>query len=321
MEFCNPRDLGETMAQEAAISTKPDRKGWIFDIQRFSIHDGPGIRTTIFFKGCALSCLWCANPESQSQRPRLLYFSSLCTSCGACVRACPRAAVTIENDALRHDRDKCTACGACTVVCRHEARLLSGKQLSVAELCGAASKDWRLYMQTGGGITCGGGEPLQQPGFLHSLLLELHDGLGYHTCLDTCGFAPWKVFEQMLPCLDLVLLDVKHMDNARHKRLTGVSNEPILENGRELGRRGFPVLIRVPLIPGENDEEANVRALGEFLRENGLKDVELMPYHTYGLNKYRALGRVYPLSERPSPDMDGCRAILESYGLHVEVRL
>ncbi len=293
--------------------------GWIFDIQRFSVHDGPGIRTTIFFKGCPLSCLWCSNPESQSPKPQVLYFTHLCKGCATCVQVCPQKAISVENDALNYNREKCVNCGACADACLYEARILSGRQVSVEEICEVVSKDWRYYMQSGGGVTCGGGEALMQPDFLRALLTRLRDGLGYHTCLDTSGFAPWKVFETMLPHLDLVLLDIKHMDSAAHKKLTGVDNGPILNNARELGKRAFPVLIRVPLITGANDDEAHIHTLGKFLRENSLCDVELMPYHTYGLNKYRALGIEYPLSERPKPDADACKNILESYGLRVEV--
>ncbi len=292
--------------------------GWIFDIQRFSVHDGPGIRTTIFFKGCPLSCRWCSNPESQMSKPQVLYFKQLCKACGECIEACPQNALKAENDGLCIDRESCTGCGACARACLYGARTLSGRQVTVEELSESVRNDWRYYMQTGGGVTCGGGEPLMQPEFLHALLSRLHDGLGYHTCLDTSGFAPWKVLERMLPHLDLVLLDIKHMDSSAHKRITGVSNEAILNNAGELARLSFPVLVRVPLITGENDDEASLHRLGKFLQENGLLNVEIMPYHTYGLNKYHALGIEYPLPERPKPDFEGCRNILESYGLNVQ---
>ena len=295
-------------------------RGSIFDIQRFSVHDGPGIRTTVFFKGCPLSCLWCSNPESQSPKPQVLYFRQLCRGCAACLKACVQKAISIEHDLIQYDRERCVNCGACTRACLYEARSLSGREVSVEEVCEVVSQDWRYYMQSGGGVTCGGGEALMQPDFLHALLARLHQGLGYHTCLDTCGFAPWKVFESMLPHLDLVLLDIKHMDSAVHKKLTGVDNGLILNNARELAKRAFPVLIRVPLIPDENDDEAHLHSLGKFLQENSLCDVELMSYHTYGLNKYSALGIEYPLSERPKPNADSCKNILESYDLRVMVR-
>ncbi len=295
-------------------------KGWIFDIQRYSVHDGPGIRTTIFFKGCPLSCLWCSNPESQSPKAQILYFKQLCKGCGECIKACTRQAISIADGFLHFDREKCVSCGACAEACLYGARILSGRLMSVDEICEIVSRDWRIYMQSGGGVTCGGGEALMQPGFLHSLLMKLHEELGYNTCLDTSGYVSWQVFETLLPYLDLVLLDIKHMDPHAHRELTGTDNALILNNARELGKRTFPVLIRVPLIPNENDDSANFHALGNFLRVNCLKDVELMPYHTYGLNKYDALGKEYPLSERPVPDTGSCKETLESYGLSVRIR-
>ncbi len=294
--------------------------GWIFDIQHFSVHDGPGIRTTIFFKGCPLSCLWCSNPESQNPKPQLMYFSQLCKGCASCVEACSHKAVKIENAALKYVRDQCVSCGTCASACLYEARTLSGRQMTVQQLCDAVSEDWRFYMQTGGGVTCGGGEPLMQPGFLRSLLIRLHDELGYHTSLDTSGFAPWNVLESLLAHLDLVLLDIKHMDSSVHKKLTGVGNELILHNAQELARRGFPVLTRVPLIPGANDDRLNLNALGQFLSKNNLRDVEVIPYHTYGLNKYKALGIDYAFAQTAKPDCDFCKSILGSYQLKVEIR-
>lgn len=312
------------MTEEANISCiqeqPPAHRGWIFDIQRFSVHDGPGIRTTIFFQGCPLSCLWCSNPESLDPKPQVLYFTQLCKGCAACVQACPQKAISTATDAIHYNRERCVNCGACARVCLYEARILSGRQVTVGDICEVVSKDWRYYMQSGGGVTCGGGEALMQSEFLSALLTRLHNDLGYHTCLDTSGFAPWKVFETLLPYLDLVLMDIKHMDSVVHKKLTGVDNRLILKNARELAKRDFPVLVRLPLITGENDDEAHIHTLGKFLHENCLCDVELMTYHTYGLNKYRALGIEYPLSERDKPDADGCKAILESYGLRVEVR-
>lgn len=298
----------------------PTLTGRIFDIQRFSVHDGPGIRTTIFFKGCPLSCLWCSNPESQNRKPQVMHFANLCKGCAACVEACPQQAIGIEGGEIVYNRGKCVDCGACVSACLYEARIMSGREATVDELCEIASKDWRYYMQSGGGVTCGGGEALAQPAFLRALLNRLHDDLGYHTCLDTSGFAPWGVLEMLLPYLDLVLLDIKHMSGEIHKRLTGVDNKEILNNARELAKRAIPTIIRIPLITNENDDEQNMHNLGKFLRENSLLDVEVMAYHTYGLNKYGALGKEYPLSERSKPDVRACSAILESYGLRVLVR-
>jgi pyruvate formate lyase activating enzyme len=277
------------------------------------------VRTTVFLKGCPLSCAWCSNPESQRPEPQLLYFKNLCKGCAACARACPRGAMSVADGTLAFSRDTCTACGACVSACLYEARTLSGRVVTVDEVCDTVREDWRMFMQSGGGITVGGGEALMQPVFLHALLDRLHDGLGYHTCLDTCGFSSWETLRTMLPHLDLILLDIKHMDGARHRAMTGVDNGQILDNARRLGELGFPVLIRVPLIPGFNDDVGNARALGGFLHQAGLSDVELMPYHAYGLTKYAALGREYAMASGLAADVATVVEVLSSFGLHIEV--
>jgi pyruvate formate lyase activating enzyme len=215
--------------------------GMIFDIQHFSLHDGPGVRSTIFFKGCPLSCKWCSNPESQQHPPQVLYFKNICTVCGACVAACPYGALSSDTESIRRNTDLCQTCGQCIPVCKSKARVLSGHPGSVNEICSEVRQHWRIFMQSGGGITCSGGEPLTQPAFLKSLLIKLHDELGFHTCLDTSGYANWKTLESMLPHLDMILLDIKHMDNNAHREGTGVSNAPILQNAIELGKLKFPV--------------------------------------------------------------------------------
>lgn len=295
--------------------------GWIFDIQRFCVHDGPGIRSTVFFKGCPLSCLWCSNPESQSSRPQVLYYANLCKGCGSCAAVCRHGAISLEGGAVPAAPERCTHCGACAGVCAYGARTLVGRSATVDEVCEAVGQDWRYYMQTGGGVTCGGGEALAQPAFLRAVLQKLHDGLGYHTCLDTSGFAPWETIESLLPHLDLILFDIKHMDAGRHKEITGVDNSRILGNLRHLAARSFPVLVRVPLIPGVNDDEPHMHALGVFLREHRLTQVELMPYHAFGLGKYQALGRAYPFTGSGSPATGESVAILESYGVQVETHI
>lgn len=293
--------------------------GRIFDIQRFSVHDGPGVRTTVFLKGCPLSCRWCSNPESQRPDTQILFFQHLCKGCGACLAACPHGAVVERDDSLVFLREFCTACGACVKACNYEARVLSGRAVTIGELCAILRMDWRVYMQSGGGVTVGGGEALMQAEFLLALLTELHDGLGYHTCLDTTGLAPWSVIQGLLPHLDLMLLDIKHLNPEAHLKMTGVDNALILDNARALSRAKFPVIIRVPLIPGFNDSAAHLHALGEFLRDLQFSDVELMPYHAYGLSKYQALGRTYPMQNIPQPDDHAALEILGSCGLNVVV--
>lgn len=292
--------------------------GNLFDMQRFCTHDGPGIRTTLFFKGCPLRCAWCSNPESQRSSPQLLFHAHLCQGCGRCAEVCPHGAVTLAENRPEFHRERCVNCGTCARVCPHEARILSGRSVALDDVVEFVRQDWRYYMQSSGGVTCSGGEALTQPDFLRALFGRLHDELGYHTCLDTTAHAPWETLESVLPVTDLILLDIKHMDPAEHRRMTGADNTLILNNARKLGAAGFPVLIRVPLIPGFNDTPDNMRALGEFLAENRFHEVELMPYHSFGRSKYQALGRECPAFEG-KPDVDGSVERLKAYGLNVFV--
>jgi pyruvate formate lyase activating enzyme len=301
------------------MATGAEAAGIVFDIQHFSLHDGPGVRSTVFFKGCPLSCLWCGNPESQIKRPQLLFFPHLCATCGSCAKVCPRHAATLDSDGVHFNPDLCTACGTCVPHCLRGARSLSGKKLGVQEIGDEVRQHWRIFQQSGGGVTISGGEPLAQKKFLYELLKELHDEAGLHTCLDTCAKAPWPVFERLLPHLDLVLLDIKHMDSNIHKKWTGVGNKDILLNARNLAASPVDVMVRLPLIPGFNDDDANLRALGSFLRETGLNRVEIMPYHTLGLSKYQALGKKYALDSETNPRVPEALDRLSAFGLNVEV--
>jgi len=310
------------MTQTTPIPTIGDQAapaGLIFDIQHYCLQDGPGVRSTVFLKGCPLSCQWCSNPESQSGRPQLLVYAHLCVRCGACAAACPNQAITLGGDGPSLDRGLCTACGACVPACLQNARALSGRMATVEEVCDEVRQHWRIFMQSGGGVTCGGGEALAQPAFLLALLTRLHDDLGFHTCLDTTGYAPWNVLEGVLPHLDLILLDIKHMDGERHREATGVDNGPILRNARKLGQLDFPVTVRLPLIPGFNDDEQNIHALGSFLRDNRLNVVEIMPYHELGRSKYDALGRKYCPPIDKEPKTRSAESILRRFGLAATV--
>jgi len=298
-------------------------EGWIFDIQGYSVHDGPGIRTVVFFKGCPLRCLWCDNPESQESYPQLFYFETLCTRCYRCVAACPTKATTVNSQgAIEIDRDRCKVCGACVKACLSEARAITGKSITVEEVLDAVKKDSQFYWESGGGVTASGGEATSQPDFLLELFKGCRDA-GIHTALETCGYVRWEVLETILEYVDLVLFDIKHMDSAKHKELTGVSNELILENAAKIARRGEPpIIIRVPLIPGYNDSEENIKALGEFASKLGLSRVDLLPYHQLGENKYKKLGREYKLGEiKPYLDsqVQALCELLESYKLEVAI--
>ncbi|MDR1854323.1 MAG: glycyl-radical enzyme activating protein [Azoarcus sp.] len=311
--------MTSTATAQAAPQTETTPTGVVFDVQHFSLHDGPGVRSTVFLKGCPLACRWCGNPESQSARPQLMYFTHLCAACGQCVKTCPNRAMRCEGEGVRFDPSRCFACGACVPGCLRGARSVSGIRLGVEEIVAEVRQHWRIFSQSGGGVTVSGGEPLAQRDFLHALLRELHDEAGLHTCLDTCAKAPWPVLERMLPHLDLVLLDVKHVDEAKHREWTGSGNADILDNARRLGASALDVLVRVPLIPGFNDSDPELYDLADFLVAAGLKQVEIMPYHLLGLGKYRALGMRYPLSVDEKPRVDEAVDIFSSSGIAVEV--
>lgn len=296
-----------------------ERSGIVFDIQHYCLHDGPGIRSTVFLKGCPLTCRWCSNPESQSRHAQILFYRNLCVGCGACVAACPDQALSMEEDGVHMRRDLCTACGHCVPVCLRNARTVSGRVMTTEEVCTEVRQHWKIFMQSGGGVTCGGGEALAQPGFLLSLLIRLHDELGFHTCLDTSGYAPWKTLHGMLPYLDLILLDIKHMESSMHEKATGKGNECILRNAKELGRLGFPVVVRLPLIPRFNDTESNLHALGAFLKETGMNAVEILPYHGFGISKYDALEKIYSPLATGEPETERAVSVLHGYGLDVRV--
>jgi len=292
-------------------------RGLIFDIQHFSLHDGPGVRSTVFFKGCPLACSWCSNPESQRYAPELLFFANTCVRCGHCVAGCPNGALSITENTVSARRERCANCGACVSACPHGARSLSGKSMTVREVADEVRQHWRVFMQSDGGVTCGGGEALGQPAFLKALLKTMHDELGFHTCLETCGYAPWPVFESILPHTDMVLLDVKHMDDEKHRKGTGRGNAVILENAGQLARTAVPTLIRLPLIPGFNDDEDNIRALAHFMKETGLPAIEILPYHEFGVSKYEALGKIYTLYTDKKPEAYETEEILKGHGLDV----
>lgn len=293
--------------------------GIVFDIQHFSLHDGPGVRSTVFLKGCPLSCWWCSNPESQRRAPELLHFKSLCTACGSCAEECPQKALSIVEGELRKNEAACDLCGSCVPVCPQDARQLSGKPMTIEDVSAEVRQHWRIFMQSGGGVTLSGGEALAQPAFAGALLSSLHDEAGLHTCLDTTGYIGWERLEKLLPFIDMILLDIKHMDDSRHREATGIGNASILENAKRLGERNFPVIVRLPLISDYNDTEANLQALGAFLKNARLGIVEILPYHEFGASKYSALGRPHKAPSRREPKTDRAAKVLSAYGLDVTV--
>lgn len=262
----------------------------IFDIQRCSFSDGPGIRTTVFFKGCNLRCAWCHNPESQSPKTQIMLYSDKCTSCGKCLSVCP-------ND-LKH----CDLCGKCEIYCPSSARRICGKDHTEDELLQEILKDKNFYQSSGGGVTFSGGEAMLQLDFLESML-KLSKENGIHTAVDTAGYHTFDRFERIIPYTDLFLYDVKAMDSEVHKKYTGVENELILENLAELLKRNIPVWIRIPVIPSVNNTEENMLKLKSFFEAHGHpQKIELLPYHRMGENKSLAIGTKPTIFDIPSKE-------------------
>lgn len=297
--------------------------GIVFNIQHYCVHDGPGIRTNVFLKGCPLRCLWCANPESNAVKLQLMYQSEKCSGCQACVSVCPQQAIGITaHQKTWTDRALCTACGVCASVCVPKAREIAGKMMTVDEICREVEKD-RLFYGTDGGVTLTGGEVLSQPEFAAAILKKCREN-GIHTAVETCGYASWEAVKQVMEYVDIVLYDVKHMDSHQHKWGTGVGNERILENLERISRElQIPVIVRTPVIPGYNDQESNFHAMGQFVCEKvpTCAEVNLLPYHNMGEGKRLELeaGASMFQTHVPSEDeMEYLRGILRRYGLTIK---
>lgn len=276
---------------------------FITDIQHFSIHDGPGIRTTVFTKGCPLSCRWCHNPEAISPDASILFHSNLCTCCGDCIEICPESCFELEDDLLLFSRDSCTACGLCTEACFHGALELKGMQISISELVQECLLDRKFYGDNGG-VTISGGEPL----FNQDAVFELFEALKkeqIHLVLDTCGSVHFSLLEKAATYADLFYFDCKCFDSKLHKAWTGTSNELILDNLSRLLQADTPMVVRIPVIPGFNDTSDEMGSIAALLKPfSGSTKVHLLPYHRMGSNKYRALDREYTLKDLKPPDND-----------------
>jgi len=297
-------------------------QGIVFDIQRYSIHDGPGIRTTVFLKGCPLHCHWCHNPESQAAEPELMLLAGRCIGCGACTVACESGAAYAVGDAHFTDRARCTCCGACVEVCPTQAREMVGQDMSVRDVTAQIERDILFYDQSRGGVTFSGGEPLAQPEFLLGLLIACRER-EIHTALDTCGHAPWEILDSVRKHVDLFLYDLKTMDDQVHRRLTGVSNAEILRNLRDLSRAGHKIVLRVPVIPTISDDERHVRRIGAFAASlPHLERIDLLPYHHTGIDKYERVNRQYTLPDLRPPEeahLSQLQEVLRSFGLRVHI--
>jgi len=279
------------------------KKGLIFNLQRFSIHDGPGIRTTVFMKGCPLQCLWCANPESQDFIPNLIVRDINCRGCGACVDTCVEGAISMSKEGRRRIAwDRCTQCLLCVDVCIYGSLNVCGRYVGVAEVLDEVLKDSAFYNNSGGGMTVSGGEAFSQTRFVTRLLKEAKRE-GLHTTIDTSGYAPWKEMKEVLCFADLVLFDIKHLDSEEHEKTTGVDNRRILDNLRRVSREK-EVWLRVPLIAGFNDSDAHMDQIAVLGREIGAKKISLLPYHEGGKSKSEQIGRSYGFPEAKVPDDD-----------------
>lgn len=302
------------------MGAERNNNGLIFNIQRFSLHDGPGIRTTVFLKGCPLSCRWCANPESINPDPEIMTYDMKCIKCRGCVEACPSGAITVDGNIRRIDRSKCNLCLKCTSVCPTGAIEKTGKYVSPEEALKEIEKDKPFYQNSGGGVTFSGGEPLAQWQFLLEVCKQCKER-NISTILDTTGCASWEVMERILEYTDLVLYDIKHLDPLKHIEGTGVDNELILNNFKKTACK-VRTWLRVPVIPNYNDSATYMSKLGEFCAGVGIEKISLLPYHTWGEHKYERLGKVYALRgiESLLPEsLEGLKEVIESYGLTATV--
>jgi pyruvate formate lyase activating enzyme len=296
----------------------------VTNIQGYSIHDGPGIRTVVFLKGCSLECQWCSNPECIKPQPEIGFFKSLCTRCGKCVKVCPNQALSGEAGGIPDlNRKQCSGCGLCVSACCYKALVAYGKAMSVEEVFDAVKRDAMFYQASSGGITLSGGEVLLQPQYAGELFDSCRRA-GIHTCIETSGNGNQAALRELLPRTNLVLYDLKLMDTEKHRTYTGKSNSLILANAEIVAASGVDFLFRIPLIPGINDDLHNIRETAVFLHSLGDKAlrIELMPYHRLGKGKYESLDLPYCLSEIPAPEpeqLELAKKSFENLGIHCSI--
>lgn len=295
--------------------------GMFFDIKRYAIHDGPGIRTTVFFKGCPLRCKWCHNPESIRSCPELGFYQNRCIGCGECLQVCPNDAISLIDGAITADSAKCTQCCECVEACIPGAREVIGYDSSASQIVAEIEKDTMFYDSSGGGVTFSGGEPMMQPDLLCSLLEQCRLR-GIHTVVDTTCYAELEVVKRVEPLADLFFCDIKHLQDKMHRKITGVSNELILSNTRWLAETGADIIIRMPFVPGFNDSDSNIEELGEFVSSlPGVSRVDFLLYNSGGREKAKRLADPVDIVRANHADDDMVRAavkILEGYGLEVK---
>jgi len=311
------RNLGSVLGKGSYM------KGIVFDIQRFTVHDGPGIRTEIFLKGCPLRCLWCSNPESQKLHRELAFYPLRCIGvdkCQKCIEICPTNSLVVEGGMLQLDREVCTDCLKCAEVCPSGALNVFGRLMTVDEVMAEIMKDLAFYRKSDGGVTISGGDPLVQCEFTLELLQRCREKR-LHTCLETEGHARWEKLEVLLPYVDSMLYDIKHMDAKKHEAGTGASNELILDNLKKIASEGIPLILRTPVIPDFNDSEENIRATAEFISTHlkpAVRQFQLLPYHRLASQKYESLGLEYQLKSLRVPKREDIKPLVDimgSYGL------
>ncbi|MHB8961953.1 MAG: glycyl-radical enzyme activating protein [Saccharofermentanales bacterium] len=286
----------------------------ITEIQRFSLNDGPGIRTTIFLKGCPMACFWCHNPETQSMVPELMFFSNLCIGCESCAAACPNGSLRYAtSDGAReriYDADRCLFCGDCVLACPTKALTMAGRYYGSEEFLALAREDKPYFDRSGGGVTFSGGEPLQQADTVRETMQLLH-AEGFHIAVDTAGHVPFDSFLRIMEFTDLFLYDIKSMDTQKHLEATGVDNLLILDNIRKLSAAGARIILRVPVIPLFNDSEADISSIAAFASGIGIDRMDLLPFHHYAKSKYAALARDYPSAHLSPPAEDTVRHLAD----------
>jgi len=322
--MATPTARGLTTAGAPSVGDASRLCGRVFNIQKYSVQDGPGIRTTVFLKGCPLACVWCHNPESISRHPEVLLVDARCQSCGECARVCPTTPDRSPTASVPVGSDYCIRCGTCVDACPSDARRTAGRETTVKEVMTDVMRDRIFYEDSGGGVTFSGGEPLAQPEFLAGLLIAARAG-GLHTAVDTSGFASPVHLLGIAPLTDLFLFDLKLMDDARHRRFTGVSNRLILDNLTALARIHGALWIRMPIIPGVNDADDDLVAAARFIATlAGVQRVSLLPYHATGVAKHRQLGHREAAAGLRFPEPDPSRlgrleAILHDFALPVVI--
>jgi pyruvate formate lyase activating enzyme len=305
-----------------ASSEKDLEYGLVSKIQRYAIKDGPGIRTTVFLKGCSMECEWCCNPELINTQPEILKDQKVCIHCAECFANCPEDAIFEEIDEYVINRKLCTVCGICIEVCPVGAYQLVGKSMSVSELVGELLKDRVFYEVSGGGVTFSGGEPTLQYRFVKKVAQEMKRNR-IHVAIDTGGNVPWEHLQELLEVIDLVLYDIKLVDNDKHTRFTGASNEIIKQNAEKLSRAGVPLIIRLPLLPGINDTMEEITEILTFIENlETVKQVDILPYHKLGVGKYIMLGKEYRLGTLEPPErehLEKLRGLIEANGFKVAI--